>query len=173
MQVAAKAAAEDVIRSHGWKGMVEDADLLGTDERYLVLADPVVVLSMIEEVRNLRQMLQQPRVPDGFALVPKSMLLSKDVIGVINFHCGDTDQEEGGQFGQYTDGRLWVGYVLDDDGNKVHGLHIATDEYPEEGSTTLIEFPAPGTQPEPEECGACGGCTKGCQLDKDSPAAQL
>jgi hypothetical protein len=142
LHVAAKAAAQDVIRSHGWKGMVEDADLLRTDERYLVLADPAVALALIEEVRNLRQMLQQPRVPNGFALVPQSMLLSKDLIGVINFHCGDTDQEEGGQFGQYTDGRLWVGYVLDDDGNKVHGLHIATDEYPEEGSTTLVEFTA-------------------------------
>ncbi|SED11485.1 hypothetical protein SAMN05216178_6291 [Pseudomonas saponiphila] len=80
-------------------------------------------------------------VPEGYALVPKSMLLDKEVIGAINFHCGDTDEEEGGQFGQYADGRLWVGYVLDDDGNKVHGLHIATDEYWEEGSTTLVEFP--------------------------------
>ena len=77
----------------------------------------------------------------GFALVPQSMLLSKEVIGAINFHCGDTDQEEGGQFGQYQDGRLWIGNVTDDDGNQVHGLHIMTDEYPEEGSTTLVEFP--------------------------------
>lgn len=69
------------------------------------------------------------------------MLLSKEVIGAINFHCGDTDQEEGGQFGQYQDGRLWIGNVTDDDGNQVHGLHIMTDEYPEEGSTTLVEFP--------------------------------
>ncbi|MFY9960568.1 hypothetical protein [Pseudomonas sp.] len=85
---------------------------------------------------------QRAAIPEGFALVPKEMLLSKEVIGVINFHCGDTAEEEGGQFGQYTDGRLWVGNVTDDDGNQVHGLHIMTDEYPEEGSTTLIEFPA-------------------------------
>ena len=84
---------------------------------------------------------QQAAIPEGFALVPKEMLLSKEVIGVINFHCGDTAEEEGGQFGQYTDGRLWVGNVTDDDGNQVHGLHIMTDEYPEEGSTTLVEFP--------------------------------
>lgn len=121
--------------------------------------------------QRIDQLEQQPRVPDGFALVPQSMLLSKEVIGVINFHCGDTDQEEGGQFGQYTDGRLWVGYVLDDDGRKVHGLHIATDEYPEEGSTTLIEFPEPGAEQKPKECGACGGCTNGCHVDKDSPKA--
>ncbi|WP_238338572.1 hypothetical protein [Pseudomonas sp. SWRI77] len=24
----------------------------------------------------------------------------------------------------------------------------------------------------PEQCGACGGCSNGCQLDKDSPVAQ-
>ncbi|MFY1029109.1 hypothetical protein [Pseudomonas asiatica] len=97
--------------------------------------------------QRIDQLEQQQRVPDGFALVPRSMLLAKEVIGVINFHCGDTDQEEGGHFGQYTDGRLWVGYVLDDDGSKVYGLHIATDEYQEEGSTTLVEFPEPGEQP--------------------------
>lgn len=126
---------------------------------------------LTERDQRIDQLEQQPRVPDGFALVPQSMLLSKEVIGVINFHCGDTDQEEGGQFGQYTDGRLWVGHVLDDDGRKVHGLHIATDEYPEEGSTTLIEFPKPGAEQKPKECGACGGCTDGCQVDKDSPKA--
>lgn len=124
---------------------------------------------LTERDERIDQLEQQPRVPQGYALVPQSMLLCKEVIGVINFHCGDTDQEEGGQFGQYTDGRLWVGYVLDDDGSKVHGLHIATDEYPEEGSTTLVEFPAPGAEQEVKQCGACNGCTNGCQVDKDSP----
>ncbi|MDD1982395.1 hypothetical protein [Pseudomonas asiatica] len=68
LHVAAKAAAEDVIRSHGWKGMVEDADLLGTDERYLVLADPAVMLAMIAEVRTLRtdaERYRWLRDPDG------------------------------------------------------------------------------------------------------------
>ncbi|WP_236054305.1 hypothetical protein [Pseudomonas arcuscaelestis] len=88
---------------------------------------------------------QQAAIPEGFALVPKEMLLSKEVIGVINFHCGDSAEEEGGQFGKYTDGRLWVGNVTDDDGSQVHGLHIMTDEYPEEGSTTLVEFPPPSS----------------------------
>ncbi|MCY4125178.1 hypothetical protein ACWGIE_21895 [Pseudomonas fulva] len=142
-------------------------------EAHYRAARPAVVLAMVEEIRSLRQQLEQ-QVNDRqrYALVPRSMLLSKEVIGVINFHCGDTDQEEGGQFGQYTDGRLWVGYVLDDDGNKVHGLHIATDEYQEEGSTTLIEFPEPGARPEQEQCGACSECTNGCQVDKDSPEVQ-
>ncbi|MCL8329327.1 hypothetical protein M9Y56_09380 [Pseudomonas juntendi] len=57
LHVAAEAAADDVIRSHGWKGMVEDADLLGTDERYLVLADPVVVAGLITEIKALRRAL--------------------------------------------------------------------------------------------------------------------
>ncbi|MDF3930496.1 hypothetical protein [Pseudomonas putida] len=57
LHVAAKAAAEDVIRSHGWKGMIEDADLLGTDERYLVLADPAVVAGLITEIKALRRAL--------------------------------------------------------------------------------------------------------------------
>ncbi|MGR6498026.1 hypothetical protein [Pseudomonas fulva] len=57
LHVAAKAAAVDVIRSHGWKGMVEDADLLGTDERYMVLADPAVIAGLIKEIKALRRAL--------------------------------------------------------------------------------------------------------------------
>lgn len=79
-----------------------------------------------------------------FEMVPASMLLDKNVISAINFHCGDDDGDEG-QFGKYSDGLLWVGTVTDDDGKKIHGLHLATAEYPEEGSTTLVEFDAPAT----------------------------
>ncbi|MDR9749887.1 hypothetical protein RG836_00370 [Pseudomonas sp. SZMC_28357] len=75
-----------------------------------------------------------------FKLVPASMLLDKETIGAINFHCGDGAD---GQFGEYSDGLLWVGTVTDDDGKEVYGLHLATSEYPEEGSTTLVEFAAP------------------------------
>jgi hypothetical protein len=76
----------------------------------------------------------------SFKLVPASMLLDKETIGVINFHCGDGAD---GQFGEYSDGHLWVGTVTDDDGKEVYGLHLSTAEYPEEGSSTLIEFEAP------------------------------
>lgn len=76
----------------------------------------------------------------GFKLVPASMLLDKETIGVINFHCGDGAD---GQFGEYSDGHLWVGAVTDDDGKEVYGLHLSTAEYPEEGSSTLVEFEAP------------------------------
>lgn len=63
-------------------------------EAHYRAARPEVVLAMVDEIRRLRQQLEQSvRAPQGYALVPKSMLLSKDVIGIINFHCGDTDQE--------------------------------------------------------------------------------
>ncbi|MEE4332256.1 hypothetical protein V2J70_02045 [Pseudomonas alliivorans] len=75
-----------------------------------------------------------------YKLVPASMLLEKTTIGAILFHCGDgsvVDLEE------CSEGLLWIGDVTDDDGKTVHGLHISTAEYPEEGSTTLVEFAAP------------------------------
>ena len=67
------------------------------------------------------------------------MLLDKETIGAINFHCGDG----GNNFGEHSDGLLWVGAVTDDEGKEVYGLHLATAEYPEEGSTTLVEFDEP------------------------------
>ena len=74
---------------------------------------------------------------NNFALVPTTMLLGKDVIELIAGHCGDGNQ----MFGDYTDGLLWVGDLEVDDGEKTHGLHIMTEEFPEIGSSTLIEFP--------------------------------
>jgi len=70
------------------------------------------------------------------------MLLDKEKIEAINFHCGDGDGDDS-QFGEYSDGLLWIGAVTDDDGKEVYGLHLATAEYPEEGSTTLVEFEEP------------------------------
>ena len=78
-------------------------------------------------------------------LVPASMLLDKETISAINFHCGDG----GDNFGEHSDGLLWVGTVTDDDGKEVYGLHLATAEYPEEGSTTLVEFAAPVVERQP------------------------
>ena len=81
-----------------------------------------------------------------FKMVPGRMLLDRATIGAILFHCGDgsaVDLEE------CSEGLLWVGSVTDDDGKEVHGLHIATAEYPEEGSTTLVEFDASVTTQAP------------------------
>jgi hypothetical protein len=76
----------------------------------------------------------------NFKLVPACMLLDKTTIGAINFHCGDGSNLT---IEECSEGILWVGTVIDDDGKEVYGLHIQTAEYPEEGSTTLVEFAAP------------------------------
>ena len=80
-------------------------------------------------------------VPEGFVLAPERMHLDANVIEAINYHCGDGQENAG--YGKHTDGLLWFGYVEDDDGVKSYGLNIATAEYPEEGSTQLVELKEP------------------------------
>lgn len=77
-------------------------------------------------------------IPEGYVLVPQEMHLPSETMEGICFHCGDGNH----QFGEFTDGTLFVGEVDYGDGNKVHGLHIATADYPEEGCTTICEFAA-------------------------------
>ncbi|MDT4840096.1 hypothetical protein FQZ97_739060 [compost metagenome] len=95
---------------------------------------------------------QPATVPDGYALVPARMHLDKDVIELINGHCGDGAD---GSFGDYADGILWVGHVENDDGSKTYGLHLATADYPEEGSSTLVEFD-PSLQSDCNDCHGTG-----------------
>lgn len=79
-------------------------------------------------------------IPEGYVLVPKEMYLSSEAMEGICFHCGDG----GFAFGEFTDGLLFVGAIDDSDGQKIHGLHIATADYPEEGCATICEFlPSP------------------------------
>lgn len=75
-------------------------------------------------------------IPEGYVLVPQEMHLPAESMEGICFHCGDG----GHQFGEFTDGTLFVGEVDYGDGKKVYGLHIATAEYPEEGCSTICEF---------------------------------
>jgi len=77
-------------------------------------------------------------IPEGYVLVPQEMQLPSEAMEGICFHCGDG----GHQFGEFTDGTLFVGEVDYGDGKKVHGLHIATTDYPEEGCATICEFAA-------------------------------
>lgn len=77
-------------------------------------------------------------IPEGYVLVPQEMHLSSEAMEGICFHCGDG----GHQFGEFTDGTLFVGEVEYGDGEKVHGLHITTADYPEEGCATICEFAA-------------------------------
>jgi len=75
-------------------------------------------------------------IPEGYALVPQEMTLSAEAMEGICFHCGDG----GFAFGEFTDGILFVGAIDDSDGQKIHGLHIATADYPDEGCATVCEF---------------------------------
>ncbi len=78
-------------------------------------------------------------IPDGYALVPAEIhLLPSDIEGICS-QCGDG----GHMFGDFTDGLLWVGEVQNDDGTITHGLHITTEDYPEEGAVTLQSFANP------------------------------
>ncbi|WNY87443.1 hypothetical protein [Leclercia adecarboxylata] len=77
-------------------------------------------------------------IPEGYVLVPQEMHLSPEAMEGICFHCGDG----GHNFGEFTDGTLFFGEVDYGDGVKVHGLHIATADYPEEGCATICEFAA-------------------------------
>lgn len=58
-------------------------------------------------------------IPEGYVLVPQEMHLSSEAMEGICFHCGDGDH----QFGEFTDGLLFVGDVDYGDGKKVHGPH--------------------------------------------------
>jgi hypothetical protein len=43
---------------------------------------------------------------------------------------------------EFMDCTAWVGELEQDDGSKIHGLHLSCDECPEEGSITMAEFAA-------------------------------
>ncbi|MGQ7186469.1 hypothetical protein ACUODJ_23725, partial [Escherichia sp. HC-CC] len=66
---------------------------------------------------------------------PEQMYLEAEDIESICAQCGDG----GKNYGDFTNGILWVGEVSQDDGWK-YGLHIACAEYPEDGYRTFHEF---------------------------------
>ena len=75
-------------------------------------------------------------IPEGFKLVPEQMYLSAEDIQAICMQCGNGDQKG---YGDYEDGILWVGELIND-GEMKYGLNIANANYPEEGSITVFEF---------------------------------
>lgn len=77
--------------------------------------------------------------PEGYALVPQQIFLEPSDIELICSQCGD-GHESG--YGDFTDGLLWVGNIQRDDGSIVHGLHISSADYTEEGGVTVCEFAA-------------------------------
>jgi len=78
-------------------------------------------------------------IPEGYTLVPQQISLDPSDIESICSQCGD-----GNEFGHgdFTDGLLWVGNIQRDDGSIVHGLHISSADYSEEGGVTVCEFAA-------------------------------
>ena len=51
----AEGCRDEVIRSHGWAGMFEDAGVLQRDEQFLKECSPEAVLALIAENKALRQ----------------------------------------------------------------------------------------------------------------------
>ncbi|HAH9786540.1 TPA: hypothetical protein HIE96_002084 [Escherichia coli] len=78
-------------------------------------------------------------IPEGYVLVPQQIFLKPSDIESICSQCGD-GHESG--YGDFTDGLLWIGNIQCDDGSIVHGLHISSADYSEEGGVTVCEFAA-------------------------------
>lgn len=78
-------------------------------------------------------------IPEGYVLVPQQIFLDPSDIESICSQCSD-GHESG--YGDFTDGLLWVGNIQRDDGSIVHGLHISSADYTEEGGVTVYEFAA-------------------------------
>lgn len=78
-------------------------------------------------------------IPEGYVLVPQQIFLEPSDIESICSQCGD-GHESG--YGDFTNGLLWVGNIQCDDGSIVHGLHISSADYSEEGGVTVCEFAA-------------------------------
>ncbi|EOI3514408.1 hypothetical protein ACOJBQ_001591 [Cronobacter muytjensii] len=78
-------------------------------------------------------------IPEGYALVPQQIFLDPSDIESICSQCGDGHKSG---YGDFTDGLLWVGNIQRDDGSIVHGLHISSADYSEEGGVTVCEFAA-------------------------------
>lgn len=78
-------------------------------------------------------------IPEGYTLVPQQIFLEPSDIESICSQCGD-GHESG--YGDFTGGLLWIGDIQCDDGSIVHGLHISSADYSEEGGVTVCEFAA-------------------------------
>ncbi|MFM7945052.1 DUF550 domain-containing protein [Hafnia paralvei] len=136
--------------------------LLWDAQRRMGLSDEFITRAMIEklEINKKRQWPEpkdgeprlhintqsaQPvsepyRLPDGWVMVPQQIFLDASDIESICSQCGDGHKSG---YGDFTDGLLWVGDIQCDNGTIMHGLHISSSDYQEEGGLTLAEFKAP------------------------------
>ncbi|WP_346395954.1 hypothetical protein [Pseudomonas syringae] len=54
LEALAKGCRDEVIRSHGWAGMIDDADLLHRDGEFLKECSPDAVLELTQAIRDLQ-----------------------------------------------------------------------------------------------------------------------
>ena len=65
LEALAKAARDDIIRSHGWAGTVDGFDALRTDEQYLLAANPATIITLTALARAA--LTQQAEAPQSGA----------------------------------------------------------------------------------------------------------
>lgn len=98
-----------------------------------------------DKIKAERDTLNSPVIPDGWVMVPQQIFLDASDIESICSQCGDGHKSG---YGNFTDGLLWVGDIQCDNGTIMHGLHISSSDYQEEGGLTLAEFAAPAQESE-------------------------
>lgn len=97
----------------------------------------------LTELQSLRASIPGGVGVKGLVTLPDRMHMDGATVKAINFMLGSSDEEDDTP----TDAILWVGNLEGDEGDPVHGLHLANAEYPEEGSITLVEFAALSVKP--------------------------
>lgn len=127
-------AAKEIIRHLNVNR--EEANFCGIDDCYI---DDAVAAMITPATDAFLAEVRASAIPDGYALVPQQIFLEPSDIELICSQCGD-GHESG--YGDFTDGLLWVGNIQRDDGSIVHGLHISSADYTEEGGVTVCEFAA-------------------------------
>lgn len=113
----------------------------GATEDESLRAGMVAIINRIETPATDAHLaeVRASAIPEGYVLVPQQIFLDPSDIESICSQCGD-GHESG--YGDFTDGLLWVGNIQRDDGSIVHGLHISSADYTEEGGVTVYEFAA-------------------------------
>lgn len=96
------------------------------------------------EGTNYCDLAERRAVPEGWALVPERMTLTRQAVAALAFLLGaDEDSKEVDD--RWSDGLLWVGKTEGDKGQTYYGLNVANAELLEEGSLPLVEFAEPSS----------------------------
>ena len=137
-------AAENAALKAAIKDVTDSAEEVEYEDYFTFVVNPDAVHSGVDliegETPATDAFLREVRasvIPEGYALVPQQIFLDPSDIESICSQCGD-GHESG--YGDFTDGLLWVGDIQRDDGSIVHGLHISSADYSEEGGVTVCEF---------------------------------